>query len=588
MPVEQVSASHIGYLCDAPKIAVVRNVTSSRFTVENMAKMGAAPLGAAKSSYLVVYEGEVERVDTLMGPFGRCDFSALKTPGIYRVVLESGERTFQFAIADGAYHRLPPLFLDFIHGLRSGYFSDDLRGPLNVDDGVRSDNGEPWDASGGWYDAGDLRKWMGHSTLAALAFMEAEDRLRIRRRAFEDNAHYPSDWLTETAWGLNFIPKMQDPESGMFFEDVGGGLTARFRPGMSWWYENHAGCYADNADNRFTDNLRASGDERQVRVHYNPIAQYTNIAILARGYAAYAPYDAAVSSRCHATALAAWAFCATRLDDEEHGWTAVRSWRAIAALELHRVGLVEVDTVEAAVGLLLANFDSKLGFWTNAADTAEPYRGILHSAQPLVALAKYLEYVPDGATTDRVRDVLEACKRDYIDPMVATNPYRFVPFGAYSAANTEADTFRPWREWVIRFCMPVHHPQQINHGLAGHWMSWAHGLASVGQVLDDPAWTALAWAQIEWLTGNNHVDVSFISGVGYNNPMPHSRFLGTLIGGFMNGFRGTPEDTPAVDLERDAEWNSTEYWNVPLSNCLMALSRLLPPVVATSRKLGHA
>ncbi len=589
MSVEQISASHVGYLCDAPKIAVVRGVTSTRFVVENMAKMAAAPLGAAKSSYLVVYEGEIERVETLMGTFGRCDFSSVTTPGIYRVMLpESDARTFQFAIADGVYHRLPTLFLDFIHELRSGYFSDDLRGPLNVDDGARSDNGEQWDASGGWYDAGDLRKWMTHSTLPALAFLDVEERLRIQRRAFDTPEAYDSDWLTETAWGLPFIAKMQDPESGMIFEDVGGGLTARFRPGMSWWYENHAGCYADNADNRFTDNQRGSGDERQVRVHYNPIAQYTNISILARAYPVYAAFNAALAQQTHDTALAAWAFCNTRLDDEEHGWTAVRSWRLIAALELWRGGLETVAVVETALETLLANFDTNLGFWTNAADTSEPYRGILHSAQPLVALAKYLEYLPGGASLAAVRETLAACKRDYIDPMTATNPFRFMPFGAYSAPNTDGDTFRPWREWVIRFCMPVHHPQQINHGLAGHWTSWAHGLAAVGQALGDESWTALAWAQIEWLTGNNHVDVSFISGVGHNNPMPHSRFLGTLIGGFMNGFRGTPEDMPGVDLERDAEWNSTEYWNVPLSNCLMALARLLPANVAANKKLGKA
>jgi hypothetical protein len=588
MTVEQVSASHIGYLCDAPKVAVVRGLTSTRFTVENMAKMGAAPLGAARSSYLVVYEGEIERVDTLMGAFGRCDFSSVTTPGIYRVVLpESDARSFQFTIADGAYHRLPALFLDFIHELRSGYYADDLRGPLNLDDGVRSDNGQPWDASGGWYDAGDLRKWMTHSTLAALAFMDADEHLRTPRRLFAPATPYPNDLLAETAWGLDFIPKMQDPDSGMIYEDVGGGHTARFRPGMSWWYENHAGCYADNADNRFTDNLPGSGDERLVRIQYNPIAQYTNIAILARGYAATAPYDAALSRRCHDAALAAWAFCATRLDDEEHGWTAVRAWRLVAALELWRAGLDTCAPAEAALDALLANFDPALGFWTNAADSAEPYRGILHSAQPLVALAKYLDYAGDGAGAGRARDVLAACKRDYIDPITATNPYRFVPFGVYSAPNTDGDTFRPWRGRYVRFCMPVHHPQQINHGLAGHWMSWAHGLAYVGQVLGDSSWTALAWAQIEWLTGNNHVDVSFISGIGHNNPMPHSRFLGTLIGGFMNGFRGTPDDTPAVDMERDAEWNSTEYWNVPLANCLMALARLLPPVVATHRKLGR-
>ncbi len=54
----------------------------------------------------------------------------------------------------------------------------------------------------------------------------------------------------------------------------------------------------------------------------------------------------------------------------------------------------------------------------------------------------------------------------------------------------------------------------------------------------------------------------------------------------MNGFRGTPQDMPDIDLAREAEWNSTEYWNVPLSNCLVALSRLLPTTIPLGHKLG--
>ncbi len=373
----------------------------------------------------------------------------------------------------------------------------------------------------------------------------------------------------------------------MIFEDVGGGSTARRREGMSWWYENYAGCYADNYDNHFTDNIPGTGDERSIRIQYNPIAQYTNIAILARSYTLYAPYSVELSQRSHQAALAARDFCKTRLNDEEHTWTAVRAWRLCTTLELYQAGLLKLGEVEDALVPLLENFNIELGFWTNAANTTEPYRGILHSAQPLIALAKYLELLPDGEQVMPLRDVLGICKLRYIDPMVATNPYRFMPFGAYSQAATPDDLYRPWRDkWVIRFGMPTHHPQQINHGLSGHWISWAHGLAYVGQVLKDPTWTALAWAQIEWLTGNNAFDVSFISGVGYNNPMPHSRLLGTIIGGFMNGFKGTEPDMPVLDQEREAEWNSTEYWNTPLSNCLMALSRLLPATVRTINKLG--
>ena len=124
--------------------------------------------------------------------------------------------------------------------------------------------------------------------------------------------------------------------------------------------------------------------------------------------------------------------------------------------------------------------------------------------------------------------------------------------------------------------MPVNHQQKVNHGLAGHWAAWAYALALIGQVLDSQKAEELAWSQIHWLTGANDKDVSFISGVGFNNPMPHSRFLGTIIGGFMNGFRGSTADIPEVYCNREAEWNSTEYWNAPLCYSLLAFGTLLP------------
>ncbi len=213
MSTEQVSTSHIGYLCRAPKIAVVRNPTSKTFTVQNMALIAEVPMSAKSATFQVIYTGEVEYRETLMGTFGICDFSSVTVPGVYHVVLPDSETlSYQFNIADGAYHRLPYLFLDFIHELRSGHFESDLRRPTHADDAVRSDTGKSWDAVGGWYDAGDLRKWSTHSTLAALAFMDAQQHLRLNRRMFEQPDALPTDWLTETAWGLRYIYKIQDPK----------------------------------------------------------------------------------------------------------------------------------------------------------------------------------------------------------------------------------------------------------------------------------------------------------------------------------------------------------------------------------------
>jgi hypothetical protein len=134
--------------------------------------------------------------------------------------------------------------------------------------------------------------------------------------------------------------------------------------------------------------------------------------------------------------------------------------------------------------------------------------------------------------------------------------------------------------------MPENSNQKINHGLGGHWTSWAHALALMGNILKNKDMMDVAWAQLYWLLGNNPLNSSLVSGIGYNNPMPHSRFFGTFQGGFCVGPRGNLEDQAVIDLNARAEWNSTEYWLTPLSNTLMALAILLPENLRKENKIG--
>jgi hypothetical protein len=134
--------------------------------------------------------------------------------------------------------------------------------------------------------------------------------------------------------------------------------------------------------------------------------------------------------------------------------------------------------------------------------------------------------------------------------------------------------------------MPEFHPQRINHGLCAHFTSWAHGLALLAETIHEANCKDLAWAQLHWLIGQNPYHATLISGVGFNNPMPHSRLLGTFPGGFCTGFCGTPDDQPHLDIEANAQWNTTEYWQPGIANSLLALSHLLPSDDDPKNKLG--
>jgi hypothetical protein len=592
----RVLVNHLGFTCGAAKRVIVMGGEEAEFELQDMALISGAAMGG-REDYQAVLKGRLKRVDSPLGTYSVGDFSGWTAPGIYRVSLPgTGEHSYQFAVTDGVCGWLPATFLGFVRNWRSGPYENAWRGPTHLDDACRTDDGLQADAVGGWYDAGDLRKWMVHSNLPALAMMEAHERIPWRPAEWERVDEGWSPWLLEARWGLEFVLKMRDPASGMFFEDVGGGRNSRKRPGMSWWYENHSGCYADNADNRFTDNRPASGDERPVRVQYNPIAQFTSVAILARAARAYAGLDAGLAERCGLAAEQGWRLGLApdpRLLESPGvdfgSWTSVRSWRALAALALHRCGRLPWADVHRGARDLIDNFDHDLGFWRNASGGSEPYRAILHSAQPLIALVEVGRESNDAALGERIAGVLRRCLEAYVYPMAGLTPFAILPFGAYREVVSEGDLYRPWRDgYRYRFLMPENHPQRINHGLGGHWTSWAHALAAVAAYLGEPRCADLAWSQLHWLLGCNPFNSCVVSGVGYNNPMPHSRFLGTYPGGFCSGFNGSADDMPRLDLEGDAQWNTTEYWMTPLSNTLMALALLNPPDPAADRKLGCA
>jgi hypothetical protein len=581
-PVPAILACHLGFLCGARKRVVVPAAIAGDAGTFEIQDLGHAAAGGEGSGdgWVPVFRGSLARHEGPMGSWLVGDFSPLRAPGVYRAALPGGAVSYPFVISDGAWSRLPSLFLDYVHGRRCGDFEDELRGPCHLDDGLRSDTGAQIDAAGGWHDAGDLRKWMVTTPLPILGFFELRDRQGFSRNAWRERPH-EDDILAEASWGLRWILKMQDPVTGMFFEDVGGGGDSRRVQGMDWWQENHAGCCADNAENRWTDNRHASGDERHVRAQYNPIAQYVNATILLDAAAHFHPHYPAFSALCRQAALKNWEFMKGRKRDAFHRWTSVLSWRLLAALRLHAVGVVPESEVAAIVSVLIDLQSAEGGFWYVDAERKEPYRGILHAAQPAIALAEFVESDYENPLASQARDRLELHWTRYAQPMLATNPFGMMPYGLFSAPGPGTDAYHPWdrgpgRGLCYRFFMPTQRPGGIVHGLASHWTSWAHAFSGLARVLECDGCRQAGFDQLSWLLGNNPLGASAVTGVGYRNVVPYSRFQGPAQGGFCNGFRGSAEDEVQSDLDGALDWTTGEYWMAPLASALLALAGLVP------------
>jgi hypothetical protein len=594
-----VRASQLGYLCGARKritVSAAEAGAAATFEIQDLGRLEAQALGAPET-WKTVFRGPLLAHEGPMGSWRVGDFSALRAPGVYRAVLPGAPAfSFPFVVSDGVFSRLPWMFLDYVHGRRCGDFEDELRGPCHLDDGKRSDTGEQVEAAGGWHDAGDLRKWMATTPLPILGFFELRARLALTRNNWHERPH-EDDLLAEAAWGLRWILRMQDPATGMFFEDVGGGGDSRRTADSQWWYENHAGCFADNLGCRWTDNRRGSGDERIVRAQYNPVVQYVNTTILLDAVDHFHAHYPAFAGLCRQAALACWEFMKGRRRDEFHKWTSVLSWRLLAALRLHAMGLAAESELAALVSVLIDLQSAEGGYWFMDGARREPYRGILNSAQPAIALAAFIENDYEHPLAAQGRDALERHWTAYAAPMLATNPFGMMPYGLFAGSRADGDTYHHFPAggaggsaasaslgW--RFFMPTHGPGAIVHGLAAHWTSWAHAFACLARILERQDCREAAFDQLAWLTGSNPLGACAITGVGARNVVPYSTFQGGSVGGFCNAFRGSAEDMPEADLEGVLDWASGEYWMVPLANCTMALANLVPRGVVASQKLG--
>ncbi len=583
----KILVNHVGFICNSEKkVIVTSDYKVTHFEVQDMSRVAAESFDDDEN-WQTIFTGKLipskKEENTFTGYF-----SELNSPGIYSIIIpELKKRSYQFVISDGAFHHLPWLFVDFLNQWNSSKETP-LKVKSTTDDGIRSDNQKYHPVKSGWYDAGDLRKWMTHTNLPAIGFYDLAEKKKFSRNYFHEEQLFENDLITVSDEAVNLILEMQDPETGRIFECLGAGGFGRADENMSWWYENHSGCLADNSDNRFTDNKVKSGDERTIRTDYNALIQYTSVYILLRAFQFYKTRFPEKAEKIFTAVKKVMDYADIQSPaDPFEKRTAVKAWKLLSTVELYKAGLYEKEYVIDVAQSLLKNYNPAISFWCQDEKQNDPFRGILHSAQPIISLVNFLRLRVDREISQKVEVLLSDSWKNYIYPLSQVTSFGYMPYGTWFKPASESDRYTHWKnELFYRKFMPAHSKQKINHGLNGHFLSWAHGLALTGNYFNNQKMKDTAWNQIYQALGFNSFNVSFISGIGFNNPMPHSRFLGTTIGGFMAGFIGNTDDSPHVDINAKAQWNTTEYWNTPIANLCMALAELLPGKISSEKKLG--
>jgi Glycosyl hydrolase family 9/Cellulase N-terminal ig-like domain len=143
-----IAVCHVGFRPDARKRVVVRGQNPGSF---HMRDISSGPTFQVKRP--------LRPVSSDLGPACEGDFSDVSRPGLYQI-RAGGELSPPFFIRPDAWRRFLPVVSGYHRAQRCGVAVPNVHDVCHLDDARRRDNGVQVDATGGWHDAGDLRKWM--------------------------------------------------------------------------------------------------------------------------------------------------------------------------------------------------------------------------------------------------------------------------------------------------------------------------------------------------------------------------------------------------------------------------------------------
>jgi hypothetical protein len=517
-----------------------------------------------------LYQGELRKISSRWGRLWQADFSSFQTQGSYQIETD-WQVSPPFAIRHHVYDRIIAGYLSFLRAQRCGCAVFGVHEACHLDDGVLDSDGSSLAAAGGWHDAGDFRKWLAFTLYHVEALLTLRENLGVD---LQRGGVSPDSLLEEVSWGNTYFHRMMNSH-GQVYEDVAGGSAppgSTFSYDKDWWFENHPGCFADATDNRWTDNLPHSGDERKVRSTFNPLVQWAFVHVQAR---ASRQLPSPHAEQCLSVAKQAAAFARRRGHDHR---TLFVSAELRGNLELLAAGIntneVLASVTSAASELLqrqvkhTANTAGGLAGYFLEANASDAFRSIAFAADPALALLRLWELrsmLPGGALAEEAKHAVFAYIESYLLVDCESNPFSLTPYGVYlNPTHRDRQFFRDAGNGhgVRTFIHPLN-AQGIVHGTSSVLMSHAHLLARAAARFDRPGWRGPAERLLHWCLGHNTLNRSLISGIGYRQPVAYSYRVPQLPEGMVVGFIGRPDDSPYLEESTAIEWNTLEYWSIP-------------------------
>lgn len=309
-----IKLNQLGYLPAAAKVALITG-----FADELEVQPGDTFEVRELLGNQVVYEGELtlaaDEDPVVSGErILAADFSDLTTPGDYYLALDTAraDRSPSFTIGDDIYGRFLADTQRYFYLQRSGlaleaqYAGQFARGaghPQDASAEFRSGVLAARNVAGGWYDAGDFGKYVNAGATAVSDLLWAYELFPNQfpdgQTNIPESGNGLPDLLDEVRWELDWILKMQDPDSGGFYHMVqpteDGTIPAARGP-------------------------RYIEDEEGSRTNVRPTSTSASaVAALAQAALVYAPFDADYAAILQSAAESGWQY----LEDNPDGVAAV-------------------------------------------------------------------------------------------------------------------------------------------------------------------------------------------------------------------------------------------------------------------------
>ena len=542
-----IALNHLGFVPNARKTVLFRHpgpVAPAEFTLDEIGSNAKAlrwrrPLRPVKCDF---------------GPCLAGEFTDIDQPGLYQVTV-GNLRSVPFFMRTDLWRRTLPKAFSFYYQERCGVAVPNVHPACHLDDARRRDNGQHIDVTGGWHDAGDLRKWMSTALHSGIAIAQMGRNLG---KDWNLDGSGLSPILEELRWGNRYWLKMQDGD-GRVWDDAAGGLNG------------------DNSDNHWTDNRAGTADDRYINPSKSGVIQAEFVTAQALIAQLFRETDPGYGQSC----LAAGLRC-RKANTPGNTTEDLVSW-AMAALELYRATGEEAWGQEARhLGnqlreLQVQEFQGSQrqvrGYFKTSPTDRTPYVNAIGSAVPALLLLDLAATFPSDPDSSAWTKAVQMHLDEYVQPLSERNSFRIIPYGIFEKSPTPEKYRSLAGELTYRYFMPTR-KQFWWLGMTSHLENYACLLARASAVFKRREYMDLAFRQLEWVMGANPFGACLMTGEGMNNPYPHSRYVGLITGGIMNGIAGNPEDEPILDMEYGFDWRTTEYWTPHNAWYLWAVSEI--------------